>query len=203
MPLSTGDRLGPYEITGELGAGGMGEVYKARDTRLDRTIAIKVLPEHVASDPDLQQRFEREAKIAGEGAVRTLPSYSPNGKWLLYLSNESGQMELYVKPYPELDRLFPVSIGGGTSPWWSPSGSKIFYRLGNKVMAVEVQTDGDLFTTGAPEELFEGDYVTAATRQWHVAPNGSFLMMMNTDVHTEIVLVQNWHQELQRLVPVN
>ncbi len=56
MPLTTGTRLGPYEIDAPLGAGGMGEVYKARDTRLDRTVAIKVLPEHVASDPDLKQR---------------------------------------------------------------------------------------------------------------------------------------------------
>ena len=62
MPLTPGTRLGPYEIVSALGAGGMGEVYKARDTRLDRTVAIKVLPEHVASDPDLKQRFEREAK---------------------------------------------------------------------------------------------------------------------------------------------
>ena len=62
MPLQPGTTLGPYEIQAPLGAGGMGEVYKARDTRLDRTVAIKVLPEHVASDPDLQQRFEREAK---------------------------------------------------------------------------------------------------------------------------------------------
>ena len=62
MPLQPGSTLGPYEIQAPLGAGGMGEVYKARDTRLDRTVAIKVLPEHVASDPDLQQRFEREAK---------------------------------------------------------------------------------------------------------------------------------------------
>ena len=62
MSLSIGDRVGPYEITGLLGAGGMGEVYKARDTRLDRTVAVKVLPEHVASDPILKQRFEREAK---------------------------------------------------------------------------------------------------------------------------------------------
>ena len=62
MPLEAGTQLGPYEIVSAIGAGGMGEVYKARDTRLDRTVAIKVLPEHVASDPDLKQRFEREAK---------------------------------------------------------------------------------------------------------------------------------------------
>ena len=62
MPLQPGTPLGPYEILSPIGAGGMGEVYKARDTRLDRTVAIKVLPEHVAADPDLKQRFEREAK---------------------------------------------------------------------------------------------------------------------------------------------
>ena len=62
MALTPGTRLGPYEIVSALGAGGMGEVYKARDTRLDRTVAIKVLPEHVASNPELKQRFEREAK---------------------------------------------------------------------------------------------------------------------------------------------
>ena len=62
MALQAGTTLGPYEIQAPLGAGGMGEVYKARDTRLDRTVAIKVLPEHLATDPDLKQRFEREAK---------------------------------------------------------------------------------------------------------------------------------------------
>ena len=62
MALAPGTSLGPYEIQSPLGAGGMGEVYKARDTRLDRTVAIKVLLAHVADDPDLRQRFEREAK---------------------------------------------------------------------------------------------------------------------------------------------
>ena len=62
MPLQPGTTLGPYEIQSPLGAGGMGEVYKATDTRLDRTVAIKVLLAHVADDPDLRQRFEREAK---------------------------------------------------------------------------------------------------------------------------------------------
>src|SRR5438093_1459244 len=62
MALTAGTKLGPYEILGPIGAGGMGEVYRARDTRLDRTVAIKVLPEHLADDPDSRQRFEREAR---------------------------------------------------------------------------------------------------------------------------------------------
>lgn len=62
MPLSAGNRLGPYEIISPLGAGGMGEVYRALDTRLDRHVAIKVLPSHLSDSVDLKQRFEREAK---------------------------------------------------------------------------------------------------------------------------------------------
>jgi len=62
MPLSTGTRLGPYEILSPLGAGGMGEVYRARDTRLDRTVAIKILPSHLSENPDARQRFDREAR---------------------------------------------------------------------------------------------------------------------------------------------
>ena len=63
MALERGTRLGPYAIEFPLGAGGMGEVYKTTDTRLERTVAIKVLPAHVASDPERKSRFEREAKV--------------------------------------------------------------------------------------------------------------------------------------------
>ena len=62
MSLASGTRLGPYEILAPLGAGGMGEVYRARDTRLDRTVAVKILPSHLSSDATLRQRFEQEAK---------------------------------------------------------------------------------------------------------------------------------------------
>jgi serine/threonine protein kinase len=62
MPLAQGTKLGPYEIDVPLGAGGMGEVYRAKDTRLERTVAIKILPAHLSSDPVRKQRFEREAK---------------------------------------------------------------------------------------------------------------------------------------------
>src|SRR5262245_63810227 len=64
MQLSPGARLGPYEILDSIGAGGMGEVYRARDPRLHRVVAIKVLPSDFASDPDRLQRFEREARAA-------------------------------------------------------------------------------------------------------------------------------------------
>ena len=66
MTIESGTRLGPYEVIAPIGAGGMGEVYKANDTRLDRTVAIKVLPEHLAESPERKARFEREAKAISQ-----------------------------------------------------------------------------------------------------------------------------------------
>ena len=63
MPLSAGTRLGPYEILSALGAGGMGEVYRARDAKLNRDVALKILPEVFTSDPDRLARFRREAQV--------------------------------------------------------------------------------------------------------------------------------------------
>ena len=63
MPLQSGTTLGPYTVTVKIGEGGMGEVYQARDTKLDRDVALKVLPEAFTSDPDRLARFEREAKV--------------------------------------------------------------------------------------------------------------------------------------------
>src|ERR1700681_1683995 len=63
MPLSAGDKLGPYEIVALIGKGGMGEVYRARDTKLKRDVAVKVLPEAFCRDPERMARFQREAKV--------------------------------------------------------------------------------------------------------------------------------------------
>src|ERR1700678_611793 len=62
MPLTSGTKLGPYEIQSPLGAGGMGEVYRARDTRLNRTVAVKILPGHLSQNLEAKQRFDREAR---------------------------------------------------------------------------------------------------------------------------------------------
>src|SRR6266702_2644778 len=66
LTIAAGSRLGPYEILSPLGAGGMGEVYKARDTRLERTVAVKVLPAHLSLSAESRQRFEREAKTISQ-----------------------------------------------------------------------------------------------------------------------------------------
>jgi serine/threonine protein kinase len=80
MALSSGTRLGHYDVTALIGEGGMGEVYQARDTKLDRDVALKVLPEHVALDPDLKQRFERETKTIS--SLNHAHIYTIHGRFL-------------------------------------------------------------------------------------------------------------------------
>ena len=77
MALTSGTRLGPYEIESPLGAGGMGgEVYRARDVRLDRIVALKILPAHLSSDNEFKQRFEREARTVSSLNHRIFASFS-------------------------------------------------------------------------------------------------------------------------------
>src|SRR4029434_8512671 len=97
MPLSAGTRLGPYEIVAPLGAGGMGEVYRAKDTRLDRTVAIKVLPAHLSSSAASRQRCEREAK--------TISQLSHPHICALYDVGHEGETEYLVMEYLEGETL--------------------------------------------------------------------------------------------------
>ena len=93
MALSPGTRLGPYEIQSPLGAGGMGEVYSARDTRLARTVAVKVLPAHLSSDSNQRQRFDREA--------RTISGLSHPNICHLYDVGMQGETSYLVMEYLE------------------------------------------------------------------------------------------------------
>ncbi len=79
LPLASGTRLGPYEILAPLGAGGMGEVYKARDTRIERTVAIKVLPSHLSKSEVIRQRFEREAKTISQLSLPICHTFATPG----------------------------------------------------------------------------------------------------------------------------
>src|SRR6266498_2818890 len=97
LTLTAGSRLGPYEILSAIGAGGMGEVYRARDTRLERTVAVKVLPEHLTSDADLRQRFEREAK--------TISQLSHPHICALYDVGREGDADYLVMEYLEGETL--------------------------------------------------------------------------------------------------
>src|SRR5712692_10167174 len=107
MSLSPGSRLGPYEVLSPLGAGGMGEVYKAKDTRLDRTVAVKVLPQHLSESADVRQRFEREA--------RTISSLSHPHICALYdVGNQDG-VEYLVMEFLEGETLAD-RLGRGPLP---------------------------------------------------------------------------------------
>src|SRR5437899_2049480 len=97
MAILPGKRLGPYEILSAIGAGGMGEVYRARDTRLDRIVAIKVLPAHLADKPELRERFEREA--------RTIASLNHPHICTLYDIGQQGGIDYLVMEHLEGETL--------------------------------------------------------------------------------------------------
>ncbi|HEU5256525.1 MAG TPA: serine/threonine-protein kinase, partial [Vicinamibacterales bacterium] len=116
MPLGPGTRLGPYEIQSALGAGGMGEVYKAKDTRLDRIVAIKVLPSHVSDDPSRRERFEREARtVAALNHPHICTLYDvgrEGGTDFLVLEYLEGQTlaDRLTKGALPLDQALPIAI---------------------------------------------------------------------------------------------
>jgi len=120
MSLALGVRLGAYEILSLFGSGGMGDVYRARDTRLDRTVAIKVLPPQLASDPQFRERFDREmltGKKAFDGKspaslIRAIPNYdiSADGQRFVMVKDESGsgRLNVVLNWFDELTRLVPT-----------------------------------------------------------------------------------------------
>jgi len=132
--------------------------------------------------------------------------FSPDGHWLAYVTNESGQFEVYVRPYPGPDRKVPVSTEGGTHPRWNRNGKELFYRNGNKMMVVDVSATPDLGLSRA-RILFEQRYAFGSAQtvaNYDVSPDGErFVMVKDDSASGRINVVLNWLEELKRLVPTN
>jgi eukaryotic-like serine/threonine-protein kinase len=148
------------------------------------------------AQPFLRTRFDE-----------AVPRFSPDGRWLVYVSNESARSEIYVQPYPGPGGKWQISTEGGREPVWNRNGRELFYRTGDKMMAVEITTQPS-FSVGKPRMLFEGRYrpTPATSPNYDVSPDGQrFLMLKPTEsveaAPTQINVVLNWFEELKRRVP--
>ena len=141
------------------------------------------------------------------------PTVSPDGRWLAYQSDESGQNEIYVRPFPNVNTgRWQISTRGGTRAQWSPDGRELFFYVGagarGTLMAVPVES-GSAFRAGVPRMLFQGNYPAPniGGRLYDVSRDGQrFLMIKGEDAESvprHLTVVQNWLEELKRLVPTN
>jgi Tol biopolymer transport system component len=151
---------------------------------------------------------DRKARaFLGTPFSESVPKFSPDGRWLAYISNESGRYEIYVQAYPGPGGKWQISTEGGTEPVWNPNGRELFYRSGNKMIAVDIATQPS-FAAGKPKVLFEGQYepTVFTNTNYDVSPDGKrFLMLKSTEqaqaAPSQINVVLNWFEELKRRVP--
>jgi Tol biopolymer transport system component len=135
------------------------------------------------------------------------PQFSPDGQWLVYMSDESGRNEVYVQPYPGPGGKWQISTEGGTEPVWSPKGDELFYRNGNQMMVVAINTQVT-FSPTTPRVLFEDPYEPGQgfRPNYDVTPDGQRFVMVRTapgSEQSQINVILNWFEELKRLVPTN
>ena len=137
------------------------------------------------------------------------PALSADGRWLAYVSNRAGQDNIYVRPFPEADTEIQVSANGGTEPIWGQNRAELYYRNGAGEMVAVAVLPGDEFATGPEQVLFpatayRSDFYHAA---YDVSADSErFVMIRISDsgsLDEELIAVENWFEELNRLVPVN
>jgi len=130
------------------------------------------------------------------------PQFSPDGRWIAYFSDESGRSQVYVQTYPGPGGKWQISTDVGIFPRWARHGRELFYRNGDKMMAVDVQTS-PTFRSGTPQVLWEGRYEGGP--HWDVAPDGKrFLMIKGAGDQSapgQMQVVTEWFDELRRRVP--
>jgi len=135
------------------------------------------------------------------------PEFSPDGRWMAYTSDESNRQEVYIRPFPGPGMKQQVSIEGGSEPLWARNNKQLFYRRLDQVWVVDVWTDGGL-STGKPRILFEkpGYSRSYPIRSYDLSLDGQRFLMVRFENRkptpvTEMILIQNWFEELKRLVP--
>jgi dipeptidyl aminopeptidase/acylaminoacyl peptidase len=209
MTIAAGARIGPYEITAPLGQGGMGEVYKARDGRLQRDVAIKVLPPLFASDPERMARFEREAQVLAalnhpniaqiHGVEEnTGVRVSPDGRWVAYETTSTGPSHVFVM---STDGGGPVQVSARTAevPRWSHDGKTLFFKSDASMVAVDVRTTFQEIDFVNERKLFDGEIA----REYDVAPNGDFYTMVPAPeiaYQRQIQIRTRWFEEVERMM---
>jgi serine/threonine-protein kinase len=162
----------------------------------------------IGDEVSVMRLSDRTVQHFASPVFEDAPQISPDGHWMAYASEESGRREIYVQPFPGTGGKRQVSAEGGTEPQWNPNGHELFYRDGDKMMAVDINTQ-DGFAAGKARELFQGNYlrnpITYARPNYDVSRDGQrFLMLKPIDEHaapTQINVVLNWTEELKRLVP--
>ena len=135
--------------------------------------------------------------------------FSNDGKWLAYVSEESGRAEVYVQPYPALNARVAASTAGGHEPIWSADGRKLFFRSADSVMEAAITSVSPL-EFAAPKALFRDTFIRTQGNQhthFDVAPDGRFLMIESskpaiTSTRQDVQIILNWTQELKRIAPV-
>jgi Tol biopolymer transport system component/tRNA A-37 threonylcarbamoyl transferase component Bud32 len=139
-------------------------------------------------------------------AFEEQPAFSADSRWIAYVSNESGRREVYVRAASGAAGKWQVSTTGGVEPLWAPGGRELFYRDGQKMFLVDVITD-PAFATVNTRMLFEGDYALTGTgtTNYDVTRDGQRFLMVKPPAHgaraAQLNVVQNWFEELKRLVP--
>lgn len=152
--------------------------------------------------------FLLDSKDSARALVATrfdelMPRLSPDGKWLAYQSNESGQYEIYVRPFPSGGGRTTISTGGGTEPLWAPDRKRIFYRRGPELVAV-TYSNTPTFTVSSSRTLFSGNYELHPFHQnYDILPDGKrFIMVKPGDEAPQLVVVVNWIEELRQRLGV-
>jgi Tol biopolymer transport system component len=137
------------------------------------------------------------------GAREMSPSISPDGRWLAYVSNESGQDEVYVRPFPDVaSAKWQVSVSGGTMPVWARNGRELFYLNGKGEMTSLALVPGPGFSVGQPKVLFSASPFVIGNNAgvYDVSPDGRRFVMVRPATgagESELVVVQNWFEELR------